>query len=132
SAPPVFRRRGQEYKEGVQPISLIAKVIAQRRGRTARLAAVGLPVAPVLVALQRADAEADLALRRAQLDDLHLIGLVHFEVDLLAAVRVVELRHVNQPLDAVGELDEGAEVRHPDDLAIDDRADLDTAEELVP
>src|SRR5688572_6388235 len=90
------RTRGTGYS-----LPLIAEVIAQRRRRAARLAGIGLPVAPVLVALEGPDAEADLALRRAQLDDLHLVGLVHLEVDLLAAVRVVELRHVNQPLDAV-------------------------------
>src|SRR5688572_22791665 len=86
------RTRGTGYS-----LPLIAEVIAQRRRRAARLAGVGLPVRPVLVALEGPDAEADLALGRAQLDDLHLVGLVHLEVDLLAAVRVVELRHVNQP-----------------------------------
>src|SRR5829696_8490058 len=113
STPPFFRRRGRPETRTGYSLSLIAEMIAQCRRRAARLAGVGFPVGAVFVALQRADAEADLALRRAQLDDLHLVGLVHLEVDLLAAVRVVELRDVNQPLDAVGELDEGAEVRHP-------------------
>ena len=49
----------------------------------------------------------------------HLVVGADLEGDLLAAVRVVELGDVDQPLDAFVELDEGAEVGHPGDLALD-------------
>jgi len=31
--------------------------------------------------------------------NLHLVAVAHLQVDLLAAVAVVELRHVNEPFD---------------------------------
>ena len=69
---------------------------------------------------------------RTELDDLHLVGVAHLQVDLLAAVRIVELGDVNQSLDPFVELDEGAEVRHPRHLALDDVADVVSREEVVP
>src|SRR4029079_2722726 len=87
-------------------------------GATALL--VRLPVRPVLVGLQRPDAQPDLPLGGAELDDLHLVGLADHELDLLLTVRVVELRHMDQAFDAFVELDERAEVGHAHDLALDD------------
>src|SRR5689334_21358665 len=122
---------------GPQPFGLpVSKVIAERRRPRAFTLLVRLPVAAELVVLHRADAQANLALLRAQLDDLHLVGGAHFQIDLLAAlrraVRVVELGHVNQPFDPFIQLDEGAEVGHAGDLSFNDAADLMTGEEVVP
>src|SRR5688572_5809056 len=110
------------------PLS-VPKVIAERRRAGAFALLIRVPVGAELLALERADAQPDLPFLGAQLDDLHLVVLAHPEIDLLAAARrlgVVELRDVNQPLDPLVELDEGAEVRHPRDLA------LDGAPHLVP
>ena len=79
--------------------------------------------------------QADLPLRRRELDDLHRIGLADRQLDLLVlagVLRVVELRHVNQPFDAFVELDERAEVGHAHDLALDGVADVVAREEVVP
>src|SRR5207344_1405262 len=73
---------------------------------------VRLPVRAVVVRLERANAQTDLPLLRAQLDDLHLVVVAHLQIDLLAGVRIIELRYMNQPFDALIELDEGAEVGH--------------------
>src|SRR5712691_2524841 len=102
----------------------VPEVIAQRRRPGAFALRVRLKVRTIVVRLERADAQADLPLLRAQLDDLHLVVAAHFEVDLLAAVRVVELRYVNEPFDALVELDERAEVGHARDLPFDRVADV--------
>src|SRR5687768_7312554 len=106
----------------------ISEVIAQRRRAGALVLLVRLPVATELIVLHRADAQPDLPLLRTQLDDLHLVGAADFQRDLLAAlrraVRIVELRHVNEPFDPLVQLDEGAEVRHPGDLPFHDAANL--------
>src|SRR5687768_7521518 len=109
--------------------SAVAKVIPERCGPGAFALAILLVVGAELVALERANAQADLPLLRAQLDDLHLVGVAHLQIDLLAralgatalsdSVRIVELRDVNEPFDPLVELDEGAEVRHPRHLALD-------------
>src|SRR5262245_23180877 len=62
----------------------VAEVISQRRGTGARAFLVILPIGTELVVLERADAQADLPLGRAQLDDLHLVGVAHLQIDLLA------------------------------------------------
>src|SRR5688572_1846440 len=116
------------------PLS-IPKVIAERRRAGTFALLVRVPVGAELLALERADAEAELPFLGAQLDDLHLVVLAHLEIDLLAAarrLRVVEFRHVNQPLDSLVELDESAEVRHPRDLALDGAPDLVPREEVIP
>src|SRR5437016_5991472 len=92
------------------------EVVAQGCGaRAFALGRIRFPVRAIVVRLQRADAQPDLVLRRAQLDDLHLVIAAHFEADLLAAMRVVELRHVNEALDPLVQLDERAEVGHARD-----------------
>src|SRR3954469_18947920 len=111
------------------------EMIPERRRAVARALLVGFPVGAEFVALERANREADLPLRRRELDDLHRVGLAHRQRDLLVLagmVRVVELRDVNQSLDALVELDECAKVRHPDDLALDRVADVMAREEVVP
>ena len=54
------------------------------------------------------------------------------KLDLLAAQGVVELRHMDEPLDALVEFDERAEVGHPRDLALDEPTDVVAREEVVP
>src|SRR4051812_47660086 len=117
------------------PQSPVPEVIAERRRAVARALLVGFPVGAEFVALERANRETDLPLRRRELDDLHRVGLAHRQRDLLVLARmvgVVELRNVNQSLDALVELDERAKVRHPDDLALDRVADVVAREEVVP
>src|SRR5688572_5585293 len=117
-----LRAQGSGLRRGLR--LPVAEVIAQRGRAGAFAFLVRFPVSPELVALQRPDAQADLPLLRAQLDDLHLVVVANLQIDLLAAardrVRVVELRHVNQTLDPFVELDEGAEVGHAGDLPLDD------------
>src|SRR5476651_1798357 len=113
----------------------VPEVIPERRRSVARALLVAFPVGPELVGLQRANRQADLPLRRRELDDLHRVALADHELDLAFLAlghRVVELRHVNQTLDALVELDERAEVGHPDDLALDRVADVAVREEVVP
>src|SRR5688572_24277886 len=110
----------------------VLEVVAEGGVAGALVLAVLLPVGAVLVGLERADAQPDLPLLRAQLDDLHLVAVAHLEVDLLAPVGVVELRHVDEPFDALVELDERAEVGHARHLALDGVAHLVTGEEVVP
>src|SRR4051794_40442781 len=118
-----------------QSRSSISEVIPQRRRAVAGRLLILLPVGAELVVLQRADRQADLPLRRRKLDDLHRVGLAHRQRDLLVLarmVRIVELRHVNETLDPLVELDEGAEVRHAHDLAFDRVAHVAPGEEVVP
>src|SRR4051794_1264480 len=118
-----------------EPWSPVSEVIAQRRRAVACRLLVALPVRAELVGLERANRQPDLPLRRRQLDDLHRVALADDELDLpflALGHRIVELRHVNQPLDAFVELDERAEVRHPHDLALDRVADMAVREEIVP
>src|SRR4051795_9113713 len=85
------------------PQSPVPEVIPERRRAVARALLVGFPVGAEFVALERANREADLPLGRRELDDLHRVGLAHRQRDLLVLpgmVRVVELRDVNQSLDA--------------------------------
>src|SRR6476620_4281662 len=96
--------------------------VVPERCRAGSLARVRLPVRAVIFVLQSTNAQADLPLLRTQLDDLHLVVLADGQLDLLAAVRVVELRHVNQAFDAFVELDERAEVGHAGHLALDNLA----------
>src|SRR5687768_5792320 len=119
---------------GLQPArtSLVLQVIAKRRTAVALRGGVRLPVGADIGILHRADTETDLPLRRAELDDLHLVTLLDLEVDLLPALRVVELADVNQPLDALVQLHEGAEVGHAHDLAFDRVARLVPREEVFP
>src|SRR4051812_12826657 len=98
-------------------------MIAERRPAVAGAFLVLFPVGAELVRLERANREADLPLRRRELDDLHLIRLADGQLDLVL-VAVVELGDVNEPFDAFVELDERAEVSHADDLALDRAADL--------
>src|SRR3989440_2550157 len=102
----------------------ISEMISERGGPGALALRVRFPIWAIVVRLQRADAEADLPLLRAQLDDLHLVAVAHLQIDLLAAVRVVELRYVNEAFDALVELDERAEVGHARDLPFDRGADV--------
>src|SRR5204862_3702924 len=98
---------------------LVLEVIAERHFGAPGGLRVRFPIGAELVALQRADAEADLPLARDQLDDLHLVAVAHLQLQLLVlpgVLRVVELGHVDQPLDAFRQLDEGAEVGQPDHL----------------
>src|SRR5437773_10135846 len=63
---PVFTR--------LLPVALLVpEVIAERRAAGALGLRIGLEVRAVVVGLERADAQADLPLLRAQLDDLHLV-----------------------------------------------------------
>src|SRR5207248_2475448 len=98
-----------------------------------RALAVALEVLPVLVLLHGLDAEADLLLALVDLDDLHGVEVADLDrlLGLLDAL-LVELAHVHQALDPLVKLDEGAEVGHPDDLALHDVVHLVVREELVP
>src|SRR5204863_345604 len=107
----------------------------ERRRAVARALLVRLPVGAELVVLERANRQPDLPLRRRELDDLHRVALAHDELDLAVLarlLRLVELRHVNESLDALVELDERAEVRHAHDLALNRVADVMILEEVVP
>src|SRR6266850_3656157 len=119
----------------LQPLS-IPEVLAEGRGAVARTLLIGLPVGAELVRLERADRQPDLPFGRRKLDDLHWIGLADGQIDLLRRLallmRFVELGDVDQPLDPLVELDEGAEVRHPHHFAFDRVADLVAREEVVP
>src|SRR5262249_22382648 len=117
------------YAIGHQPLAMspVPEVIPERRRAVAGRLLIRLPVRAELVRLQRANRQADLPLRRRELDDLHRVGLADRQRELLvlaAVMRVVELRHVDQALDALVELDERAEVRHAHDLALDRVADV--------
>src|SRR5260221_4148313 len=114
---------------------LVLEMIAQRHFRTSRRLRVGFPVGAELVALERADAQADLPLGRDQLDDFHLVALADLQIELAVLAllgRVGELSYVNESFDPLRQLDEGAEVRHAHDLALDGVADVVLLEELVP
>src|SRR5258706_5881801 len=110
----------------------VPKVVAEGRRTRPFAFRVRLPVRAVVVRLQRADAQADLPLLRTQLDDLHLVVVANLQIDLLAAVRIIELRDMNQPFDSLIELDERAEVRHARDFALDGVAQVMAREEVVP
>src|SRR5688500_10753703 len=122
--------------QGLRAVSPIPEVVPQRRRAGTLVLLVRLPVTAELVVLHRANAQADFPLLRAQLDDLHLIGVADLQIDLLAAALrntlIVELGHVDQPFDPLVELDEGAEVGHPGHLPLDHRADVVPGEEVVP
>src|SRR6266581_3226553 len=107
-----------------RPTLPISEMVSKGDRARALAFRVRLPVRAVIVRLERANAQTDLPLLRTQLDDLHLVVVAHLQIDLLAAVRVIELRHMNQPLDALIELDEGAEVGHARDLPFDGVADV--------
>src|SRR6476619_4704936 len=120
---------------GSRSLLLMLEVIPERHFRPSGRLGVRLPVRPELVVLQRPDAQPDLPLRRNQLDDLHLVALAHLELQLLVLarmLRVVELRHVDQPLDALGQLHERPEVGEAHDLALDHVTHVMLGEELVP
>src|ERR1700730_11920425 len=122
----------------VDPPALpVSEVISQRRAAVAGALLVRLPVGAELVRFERANRQSDLPLLGRKLDDLHRVGLADLQLDLVVnafsrAPRVVELGDVNQALDPLVELDEGAEVRHPDHLALDGVADVPPREEVVP
>src|SRR3982751_498772 len=114
---------------------LVLEVIAQRHFGASSRFRVRLPVRAELVVLQCADAQPDLPLRGNQLDDLHLVALANLKIQLLVlplVMRIIELRHVDQPFDPLGQFDERAEVGHADHLAVDGVADVVMGEELVP
>src|SRR4029079_12508271 len=74
---------------------LVLEMILESDLRPPRGFRVRLPVGAELVVLQRADAEHDLQTRRNHLDDLHLVGLAHLQIQLAVLVllrRLVELR----------------------------------------
>src|SRR5947208_13036770 len=100
---------------GPLPYALPVPEVIPERGRSvAGGLLVRLPVGAELVRFQRANRQADLPLRRREFDDLHRIALADVQRDLLVlarVMRIVELRDVDQPLDALVELDERAEVR---------------------
>src|SRR4051812_28420216 len=66
----------------------VPEMIPERRAAGALPFGRVVPIGLVIVRLKRPDAQADLALLRAQLDDLHLVVFAHLEIDLLGAVRV--------------------------------------------
>src|SRR5262245_25483544 len=112
-----------------------AQRLAHGRGRGGRggRRTVAVEVALDLVLADGLDGQADLLLALVDLDDLHGVALAGLEV-LLRPVDalLVQLGDVHQALDALRQLDEGAEVRQADDLALDDVVDLVVGEELVP
>src|SRR5687768_4165303 len=67
------------------------KVLAERGPAFALRRRVVRPVRPEFGRLERADAQPDLAIGRAQLDDLHRRRLPDFEVQLLCTFGIVEL-----------------------------------------
>src|SRR5271169_135702 len=73
------------------------------------------------------EAQPDAAALAVDLDDTHvdLIALVEHVLDALHALTRGDVRDVQQPVGALGELDEGAEGRRLDDLAGVLVADLD-------
>src|SRR5262249_22969698 len=79
------------------------------------------------------DGQADLALDRVERDDLDLDVLTRLEqrAKMLDAV-VGDLGDVDQALDALLELDEGAEVEDLEDLAVDDLADRIVVRDAIP
>src|SRR6476659_5819173 len=90
-----------------QLLLLVLEVIAERHFGAPGGLRVRLPIGSELVALQRANAEADLPFAGDQLDDLHLVAVAHLELQLLVlagVLRVVELGHVDEPFDAFGQL----------------------------
>src|SRR5690606_27720850 len=114
------------------PLLEVLEVIAERHFRTPRRLGVGFPVGTELRMLECADAETDLPLLGDEADDLHLVVLAGLQLQLLGALRRVELRNVNEAFDAVGQLDERAEVGQPHHLALDDVADVPGVEEFLP
>src|SRR5260370_250411 len=113
----------------------VPKVIAERCGAVACALLIRLPVGAEFVRLECPDRQANLALGGRELDDLHRVRLPHGELDLPVlpcVLRVVELRHMDQTLDALIKLDERAEVRHAHHLAFDRVAEVVAREEVVP
>src|SRR5207237_1251634 len=114
----------------------IPEVIPQRGAAVARALLIFLPVGAELVRLERANRQADLPLRRRELDDFHRMRLADIQDDLFLVLpcrrALVEFRYVNQPFDAFIQLDERAEVRHPNDFALDGIADVMPREEVFP
>src|SRR5581483_10953539 len=116
------RRLARVLRRASTAPSPVLEVVPQRRAAGACVLLISLPVGAELVGLERANRQPDLPLGRGELDDPHRIGLADLELDLLLAasrVRIVELRHVDQALDALVELDERPEVGQPHDLALD-------------
>src|ERR1700730_13916671 len=110
-------------------------MISERRPTIAGRFLIVLPVTPELIRLHRADREPDLAFLRRKLDDLHWICFTNLQIDLFLArlvPRLVELGHMNEPLDAFIELDERPEVRHANDFAFNSVAHVMAREEVVP
>src|SRR5437773_10273925 len=66
----------------------VPEVIAESRRAVAGGLLIRLPVGAELVRFQRANREADLPLRRRELDDLHRIALADIQRDLLVLARV--------------------------------------------
>src|SRR5581483_7005286 len=115
-----YRRSGSGHRARTPPrISPIPEMVAERGRPVAGALLVLLPVGAELVRLERADRQTDLPFRRRQLDDLHRIGFADRQLHLVLARRVVELRDVDEPLDAFVELDERAEVRHAHHAPLD-------------
>src|SRR6185437_15215524 len=77
------------------------------------------------------EAEADLLLVVAHLDDLEVVLVADVERELVSAL-VDCLGDVAETLDALGDLDEGAELRGAQNLAVNDVADAVLLEERVP
>ena len=139
-APDLVHELGLGHRRATPPrVSFWAACCAARntspsveRSLPARLA-VGLDVLLVLVLLHGADREADLLLALLDLDDLHREDVAGLELLLgLVDALLVELGDVDQALDALRQLDEGAEGREPHDLALDDVARLVVREVVVP
>src|SRR5690606_17581930 len=95
----------------------VPEMVAERHFRTARGLGIRFPVGAVLCVAKRPDAQPDLPLLGHEPDDLHLVGLTRLEFELVAALRRVELRDVNQSFDPVGQFDERADVRPDPPLA---------------
>src|SRR5438309_425833 len=76
------------------------------------------------VVLQLDDAQRQAAVLRldAEYNRLHLLALLQDLGGMLDALGPAQVRHVNQAVDAVFDLDEGTEVREVANAAFDDSA----------
>ncbi len=86
----------------------------------------------VVLELLHAEADALLVQVDVEHDGLDLLAHVHELARVLDALVPGHLGDVDQPLDALLELDEGAVVRHGDDLALHHRADRVAIRDVAP
>src|SRR5690606_8206485 len=119
-------------RAALQLVELAAELVAER-GATGVRRRVALRIRELLRAVRALDRQADLALRAVRVEhlDLHLLtGLQHRAriVDVLLA----DLGDVDETLDALLELDEGAEVEDLEDLAVDDLAGRVLVRDAIP